>query len=168
VQVHKNGKLLDTRWVPSSCRTVNAVLANYTSLAEHFHQQSQDTTRNSRERSKFTGLLRYLQSTAFVRNLSLMADALEELSQMSKDLQSTIMTMVSAHRKIHRLVLVFEAHKTRPRQAYIEATKAVERGESHGTGITDSSTMPLIDSSQFYQSLADNLKRRMLTTASEV
>ena len=68
-------------------------LDSYSSLAEHFRSESQDTTRDSQERAKFTGLLRYLQSTAFVRNLSLMADALEELSQLSKDLQSRTMTI---------------------------------------------------------------------------
>ena len=91
--MRKIGKVLDTRWVSSSFRTVNAVLASYSSPAEHFRQESQHTTRASRERAKFTGLLRYLQSTAFVRNLSLMADALEELSQLSKDLQSRTMTI---------------------------------------------------------------------------
>ena len=74
--------------------------------------------------------------------------------------------MVSAQRKTYRLVLVFEARKTRPGQAYIEAMKSVESGEFHGTIIVDSRAMPLIDPSQFHQSLADNLRRRLLTTAS--
>jgi hypothetical protein len=57
------------------------------------------------------------------------------------------MKKVSTHRKIHRLVLEFEARKTRPGQAYIEAMKYVESGELHGIIIVDSRAMPLIDSS---------------------
>ena len=164
--VRKLGRVLDTRWVSSSFSTITAVLTSYCSLAEHFRQASEDTTRDSRDRAKFKGLLRFLQSTAFVLNLSVMADALGELSHLSKDLQARTMTVVSAHRKIHRLSVVFEARKTRPGQAYAEAQKAVASGEFRGVAVLDNGAMPLIDPCQFYQSLSDNMRKRLLTTAS--
>lgn len=73
--------------------------------------------------------------------------------------------MASTHRKIHRLVLMLKAHKTRLGQAYIKAMKSVESGEFHGTTVEDGSPMPLIHPSQFCHNLADILRRRMLTTA---
>jgi len=76
------------------------------------------------------------------------------------------MTVVSTHRKIHKLVLVFEARKTRRGLADAEATKAVESGEFRSVRIFGNSLMPLINPSQFYQSLADNLRQRLLTTVS--
>ena len=105
VHVCKLGIVLDTRWVSSSFGTVAAVLDSYCSLAENFRQASEDATRDSRERAKFKRLVCFLQSTAFVLNLFVMADALGELSHLSKHLQARTMTVVSAHQNAHRLPL---------------------------------------------------------------
>jgi len=44
VQLLKVGRILSTRWVPSSFRSVSAVWENYEALAEHFDQAKQDTS----------------------------------------------------------------------------------------------------------------------------
>ena len=75
----KIGRVLSTRWVASSFRTVKAVLHNFKALYLHFINASIDSTRDSKERSKFKGLAQTLASVSFLKNLALMYYALEEL-----------------------------------------------------------------------------------------
>ena len=56
-QVTKIGRMLDTRWVASSFRTVKAVWSSYKSLYKHFDNASQDPERSSTERATFNGML---------------------------------------------------------------------------------------------------------------
>lgn len=47
VQLCKIGRILDTRCVASSLRTVEAVWSNYPALHKHFKTTSQDSSRDS-------------------------------------------------------------------------------------------------------------------------
>ena len=69
----------------------------YAALAEHYKSASRDSERDGREKSKYLGMLSYLTFKSFVLNLTLTAHALQELSALSLDLQSRLMTFVRAH-----------------------------------------------------------------------
>jgi len=68
----------------SSKRTVNAVINNFSALCEHFILASMDSTRDSKERSKYCGLFKMITSIEFVSNLNTMSDALDELGDLSE------------------------------------------------------------------------------------
>ena len=59
-----------------------------------------------------------------------MADALQELSQLSKDLQFRAMTVVAVHRTVQRLIVVLEARKLRFGPYYDTAKEAIMTGVS--------------------------------------
>ena len=81
VQLNKIGCVLDVRWVASSCRTVRAVWRSYEALHSHFSSKVIDSTLDSKEKSKFTGMMKKMENPFFVTNL--MLDALEELADLS-------------------------------------------------------------------------------------
>ena len=161
----KIGKMLDTRWVASSYRAVSAVMKSYVALTEHSKSASRDSKRDGREKSKYLGMLSYLTSKSFVLNLTLMADALQELSTLSLDLQSRQMTFVRAHKRIKIVIAVFLARKYKPEKFLDEALREIEKHTTYnGVLISENSrtTVPIIDAPQFFQALADNLTTRPL------
>lgn len=79
VQLKRIGRILDVRWVASSYRAVHAVWQSYTALHMHFSESSADQSVDAKERATFRGLAKKMQSAAFVHNLAIMHDALEEL-----------------------------------------------------------------------------------------
>ena len=74
-------RILSTRWVASSYRTIKAVWQQYHALHRHFSNASVDPKRSSTERYMFSGLVNHLSNATFVQNLGIMYDALEELSK---------------------------------------------------------------------------------------
>ena len=80
VQLNRIGRVLDVRWVASSFRTVTAVWRSYEALYKHFTQKADDTSLDSKERSKFAGLGKKFTNPIFVKYLGLVMDALEELT----------------------------------------------------------------------------------------
>lgn len=86
----------------SSARTVRAVWENYGALHSHFIQASQDIKRESKERSKYTGLAKRLSAEIFLLSLGLMFDALQELSELSLRLQNRNIEIFTAHHEIVR------------------------------------------------------------------
>lgn len=87
IQLCKISRVLDTRWVASSLRTVEAVWRNYPALHRYFTEAVQDPTRDSTTRESYNGLAKHLSSHVFLTNLGLMYDALQELSELSLELQ---------------------------------------------------------------------------------
>jgi len=83
-QIFKIGRILSVHWVASSKRTINAVVNNLTILYEHFKSASTDVTKDSKERSKYNGLKLMISSVEFVINLNAMADAFDELGDLSE------------------------------------------------------------------------------------
>ncbi|XP_050065588.1 E3 SUMO-protein ligase KIAA1586-like [Aphis gossypii] len=88
------GRILNTRWVASSLRSVNAVWRNYEALCLHFEECSKDNSRTSKEKAIFNGLL---------------FDALTELSDLSLELQKRCLKLPEAHNLIRRQILIFES-----------------------------------------------------------
>uniref|UniRef100_A0A3P8SQN1 DUF4371 domain-containing protein n=1 Tax=Amphiprion percula TaxID=161767 RepID=A0A3P8SQN1_AMPPE len=97
ITLRRIGKVFTVRWVASSWRAVSAVWQSYPALAQHFREASEDHSRDSKERAKFSGLLSKLCSVSFVKSLALMVDILTELKNLSEILQSGKTTIPKAH-----------------------------------------------------------------------
>ena len=167
VQFLRIGRVLDTRWVASSLRTVRAVYESFPALHSHFQAASTDALRDGRERSKYAGLAARLSSKQFVQNLALMLDALTELVDLSLEVQKRSVTIPIAHRAISRQVAVFEAMCSKPGPHLQEADNAVQRSLFKGVPLHNGSKCDvLINRAQFLRSLAENMKNRLLTTQS--
>lgn len=63
------GKMFTIKWAASSEKIIKAVWNNYTALNVHFSKSSVDSSNNSRDRSKYSGLQKTLASKEFVINL---------------------------------------------------------------------------------------------------
>jgi hypothetical protein len=170
VQLLSIGRVLDTRWVASSLRTVRAVWESYPALYKHFRTASSDVERDARERSMYSGLADRMSTTEFVQNLALMFDALVELSELSLDLQRRSITVVVAHRSIVRQLTVFEAmcSKSGKHLAEVEEASLVNNPTAFEGVILQSGRKcdVLIRREQFFRSLANNLRNRLLTSQS--
>ena len=103
------GRILSTRWVASSYRTIKAVWQQYPAIQKHFSNASVDPKRSSTERCMFSGLIDRLSNATFVHNLGIMYDALEELSEFSLSLQDRNMTLPKAVATLSRQVRVLKS-----------------------------------------------------------
>lgn len=96
------------RWVAASCRTVRAVLRSYEALHCHFMNKTSNFTLDSREIAKFLNLTKKLENPAFIKNVGLMLDALEELLDLSLALQRSDINLPMVRRQVE----VFVARKS--------------------------------------------------------
>lgn len=157
-ELKKIGRVLDTRWSASSLRTVKAVWSSHYALSNHFQGKMNDN-------AKCKGLYDTLTSQNFITNLAIMHDALEEIARLSLSLQNRNVSMVVAHRLIDQTVKTFESLASNPGQKQLEAEAAVEIGVFKGQDISHKN-IPAINSRQFYRSLANSIKGRMMTVTS--
>ncbi|XP_065650416.1 E3 SUMO-protein ligase KIAA1586-like [Hydra vulgaris] len=65
IQLLKIGRILNTRWVSSSFRSVFAVWENYEALVKHFEEAMVDPTRDKNEKSTCAGLKKKLLQQSF-------------------------------------------------------------------------------------------------------
>ena len=68
------------RWVSSSFRAVKAVWHDFAALSQHFQDASADQSRSSKDRDKYLGLMKHMQTTGFVTDLANMKDVLQMTS----------------------------------------------------------------------------------------
>lgn len=163
VQLTRIGRVLGVRWVASSFRSVKAVWNSYTALHTHFLEKSQDTSLDAKERAKFSGMSHKLENPVFVKNLGLMYDALEELSDLSLALQKADITLPVANRLITRQIEVFNARRETDSHFYSQACTQLMTGSFNNVKMSTASGKEReIIKSQFYQSLADNMSQRLL------
>jgi hypothetical protein len=163
-ELNKIGRVLDVRWVASSFRAVDAVWISYGALHSHFSQQSINyNDLDSKERATYSGLRSKLESPVFLKNLALMSDALEELSDLSECLQADSMDLPKAQRLISRHIEVFQARKSSNGKKYMQAEEAIKNKlfKNVPLGIATQREKN-IDRGQFYQALTDSLAARML------
>ena len=159
------GRILNTRWVASSLRTVNAVWSQYEALHKHMQEAASDTSRSSSERAQYSGLLKKLTTTQFVLNLGLLRDALTELADVSLLLQKQDMTLPQAHQLLSRQVRVFRSMIDKPGRYASECRLAASTKKFHNVDLTPGTKSDiLIRHEQFFASLAVNFERRLLTT----
>lgn len=149
------GRVLDVRWVASSCRTVRAVWQSYSALHAHFSSKCKDP--------KYKGMQQKLENPVFLKNVALMYDALTELADLSLDFQKADITLPSAHRKLVRQIEVFTARKVSGGIHYDEACAAVKAGQFVGIAMNPNEGREReINRGQFYQALVDSLRQRLL------
>lgn len=161
-------KVFDVRWVFSSFSAVKALLRNYAALHDHFNQCSTDTSKNSKERSKYVGLLRKLRSWFFVAETAMMKDALRTLKTLSMYFQNRNATIVTATGQIAIAVEKLTAFKElngKSLKRVLDSYK--ENGKFKGIELSQTNS----DSAnfeqlrvRFYQALADNLASRFPAT----
>jgi hAT family C-terminal dimerisation region len=147
---------------------VRAVWDNFEALAAHFHASSDPTsTQFEKElRSKFGGLHTKLCSPQFVEDLGLMYDCLEELKSLSESLQRRNMNIPEADKLIRRSIRRFEIFKETPGQKMAEALTLRDSLLFGTTPLKSNSKHVAIHNNQFLQGLADNLRRRLMSVAS--
>ncbi|XP_069481527.1 E3 SUMO-protein ligase KIAA1586-like [Ambystoma mexicanum] len=162
------GRVLDTRWVASSCRTVKAVWDLCPALAVHFQSAAVDPNRGGPERAKYRGLLERLTAVEFVKNLGLMRDALCELSELSLKLQANSVTLPGAHILICRQIKVFEVLAGGRQAEFTKiATESADTLTFQGVNLHGGRKVDVeINRLQFFRSLANAMQNRLLTTAS--
>uniref|UniRef100_A0A3P8U5N6 DUF4371 domain-containing protein n=1 Tax=Amphiprion percula TaxID=161767 RepID=A0A3P8U5N6_AMPPE len=159
ITLRRIGKVFTVRWVASSWRAVSAVWQSYPALAQHFREASEDHSRDSKERAKFSGLLSKLCSVSFVKSLALMVDILTELKNLSEILQSRKTTIPKAHEMMTIYVQRIESLCDYPGKHTVEAVqseqKMIFKGEQLRVGKS-----PIIDSvhrKEAYNSLINQM-----------
>ena len=162
-QLMSIGRLLDTRWVASSYRTLKAVWQSFSALNSHFESASNDTRRDAKERSSYKGLMLKLTSDQFLLDMGTVLDALQELSELSLELQKRSLNIIESHRALCRQIRVFEAMVESGGTYLKEALKAAEERTFKGVRLHSATkNTPSINHKQLYRSLVDNMKHRLL------
>ena len=164
IAVNKIGRVLGTRWVASSFRTVTAVWSNFEALAAHFRAGCDPASSQYDKTlaSKYAGLRRKLCSPQFVSDLAVMHDALDELSTLSEQLQNRTTTIPEADKLVRRSIRRIEHMKESPGDKMLEA-KAMSQSLSFGsTQLTTNNKHIAINTSQFLTSVVNSLRKRLL------
>ena len=109
------------------------------------------------------GLKKKLENPAFIKNVGLMLDALEELSDLSLALQKSDINLPMASKLLRRQLDVFSARKSSKSKYHSEACSAVTAGRFNGIEVAESSgKQHEIPQAQFYQALIDSVTARLL------
>jgi hypothetical protein len=165
VQLLAIGKMLDTRWIASSVRTIRAVWQNYAALHAHFVRASeaQNSGRDSKERAMYAGLAKRISTHEFVGNLGTLYDACQELSELSTELQKRTLSLPDGHRAIARQVRVLESMIDRRGEFSAETLLAEQHNTFKGVTLHPGSKCDAkINHKQFFRSLSTNLRTRMI------
>lgn len=167
IQLQKVGKIFTVRWVASSYRAVLAVHRNYNALYNHFKSAAGDARRDNTQRQQYRGLADALASEAFVLNLGLMIDALQELNNISQELQRDDITLSRAYQVMNRTIRALEKMKEEHPLHITESVDGVAEQKYRNVHIIShrigSRKQVAIERNQFLQSLADNLRSRLYT-----
>uniref|UniRef100_A0A8C5WBW7 Uncharacterized protein n=1 Tax=Leptobrachium leishanense TaxID=445787 RepID=A0A8C5WBW7_9ANUR len=163
VQFLKISRNLSTYWVASSFDTVSAVWKDYEALVRHFKEAKEDEKRSQTDRCLYVGLLRKVTSCEFVLDLGLMCDALQELRDLSLDLQEGDIDLYKAHRKIKNTVQLFQERIENPGPYYRISRTSAKNLTFRGIKLHKKETRsPAISPSAFYASLKETVGERLL------
>ncbi|XP_015284601.1 PREDICTED: uncharacterized protein KIAA1586-like [Gekko japonicus] len=161
----KIGRILSTTWVASSYRAVTAVWKDYEALVRHFEKAQTESGRDRRERQAYEGLQKKITSSEFVLDLGLLCDALQEVSELTVDLQEGNIDLYRAHGKIESLVEICGERGTGPGPYYREALEATAKLQFKGVQLRRRNRMddPPISPVAFYEQLKKSLQKRLLS-----
>ena len=116
----------------------------------------------------FRGLADSLASEGFVLNLGLMMDVLEELGNISQEMQRDDITLHRAYGVLNRSIRAIETMKDKPAEHVQESLNGVESLRYREVTVIaqkdGSRKQAAINRSQFLQSLANNLSTCINTT----
>ena len=97
LELLKVQKVFDVRWAFSSFVSVRAVLHDYPALFQHFSDNADsESNRTSKEKSKYRGLAKKLQSWFLLSETCSLKDGLRSIKQLSLYLQSNNATVMRA------------------------------------------------------------------------
>lgn len=165
-QFHKIGRVLGTRWVASSHRTVSAIWNDHNALCVYFENASKDTNRKSSDRATYSGLLKRLGSPEFILDLGIMCDVLFELSELSLQLQKRNTSIVYADRLIKRTITYLETLKQKSGTNMLNAEIAAKEGVFGSVQLISNAKHVCFNHKQFLTSLIDRMRQRMFCTIS--
>jgi len=111
LQIFKIGRVFDVRWLMSSFSAVNAIWKDLAPLQSHMVSLSKDSTTSAKDRAKFLGLHKKLQTWKVVAELGLLWDALHELSRFSLHLQHRDTTVLTVGDHLEVLLRALTAMK---------------------------------------------------------
>ncbi|KAJ8872613.1 hypothetical protein PR048_026219 [Dryococelus australis] len=159
-QILKGERILSRPQFCSSDNIVAAVRQNYEAMVLHLEEAKEDRTRDKKDREMYEGLLRKISSTEFILDLEL----INELSDVSFDLQERNIDLYKSHSKVKDVVELFEKRKTYPGSAYRKSLEAAENLKfcgvaQHKKGRLDD---PPIFPGAFYESLKNSIQKRLL------
>jgi hypothetical protein len=101
----------------------------------------------------------------FILDLALMCDVLEELAELSTELQTRDITLYSVHNKINNQLKLFDERKTNMGHNYLEALKAEKGLDLNGVSLENGARYRQgnrIDPVKFYDSLKARMESRLL------
>jgi len=163
----KIGRVLSVRWVASSWRAVKVVWKIFPTLYKHLYNASNDSNRDSKTKNKYIGLLKTLASPEFVNDLAIMCDVLQELSNLSIELQSRTITLMQAEQSIKRCIRVITSFKTNNDDYMHQAEIAIKDMKFKNIDLTSNKKMISTNKNQFLTSIGNNLQSRLLDNDGE-
>jgi hypothetical protein len=75
------------QWLASSFWTASAVSDNYEALVQHFKEAKNNPMGDKKAKCIYVDLVRNIRSIIFILDLRVMSDTLQELLELSLDLQ---------------------------------------------------------------------------------
>jgi hypothetical protein len=103
-----------------------AIWQDYEALVVRFEKGKSENGQGRKENCTYEELHRNITSVGFILDLGLICDALQELSQLSLDLQERNIDLHKAHSKIECLVGVCEKRRSAPGPYYKKVLEAAE------------------------------------------
>jgi hypothetical protein len=87
-------------------------------LVRHFEEAENDPVKDKNNRCMHMGLQRKSTSTEFISDMGIMCNALQELSELSLELQDQKINLYQEDVNVRALVLIFEECMAIPRNYY--------------------------------------------------
>jgi hypothetical protein len=167
VQFMKVQKVFDVRWVFLSFMSVTALLTDLPALHAHFVKLSPpESDRSGKEKAKYAGLAKRLQSWFVIAEASMLKDALRSLKQLSLYMQGDYASVLDAHLHVSATKLQLLSLKEGNGQS-LSLGKFVCSFQDSGTfkGVTikknDIDEAEFVKlRNQFFQALHDNISAR--------
>lgn len=154
----KIGRVLGVRWVASSYRSLIAVWKSYAALYKH--STNSESSKSAKHKATYVGIANTLNSPQFVHNLAVMLDALEPISDLSKQLQDENCSLGVAYKYTKRAIRTLELQKKGEIGDYFEKYESCD-GVFKGVELAGGSRTPYLNKSAFLQALVDNLSQRL-------
>jgi len=177
LQIFKIGRVFDVRWLMSTYSAVDAIWRDLAPLQSHMAFLSGDGYTAAKDKAKFSGLHRKLQTWKVIAELGLMRDALRELSRFSLHLQHRDTTVLTVGDHLEVLLRALAAMQEICGSSLKVVVDALP--ESDHSDESESQLLPLVGMEaavknpsrkevtdfgsfrkQFLQGLVDNIKER--------
>ena len=158
-------KVFTVRWVASSFRAVSAVWHSFPALVQHFHKASNDESRQSTEKARFQEVL---SKTLYNKFCLKFGDDSGYLEQIKKLIRNIAKPKYHANKSLHFTHCLNKTYRKPycfPEGAFHFSPMSKKSNVIPGSKI-ERRKKPIINQAQFIRAVADNMKERLFTTAS--